>query len=421
MLDIHVIRAEPERIAEALRKKNVDADLKTFLEKDRQHRELSKETDDLKHLRNTVTRQINDKKRQKLDASADIQEMRQVSARIKENDQRIMELQEEIRDFLIRLPNTPHESVPVGQTEKDNVEVRRHGTFRDFSFTPKDHLVLGESLRLFDFHRGSKISGSGFPLYTGKGARLERALLNFMLDVHTLEHGYTEIYPPFMVNSASATGTGQLPKMAEDMYYLNEDDLWLIPTAEVPVTNIHREEMIPLEDLPVKYTAYSGCFRREAGSYGKDTRGFQRLHQFNKVELVQFCHPDESYETLEKLVGHAEVILQRLELPYRVVELCSADLSFAAAKCYDIELWSPAEEKWLEVSSCSNFEDFQARRSQIRFKDTDGKNRFVHTLNGSGVATPRLLIAILENYQNEDGSMRIPDVLKKYTGFDIIA
>jgi seryl-tRNA synthetase len=209
--------------------------------------------------------------------------------------------------------------------------------------------------------------------------------------------------------------------MAEDMYYLDEDDLWLIPTAEVPVTNIHREEMIPLEDLPLKYTAYSGCFRREAGSYGKDTRGFQRLHQFNKVELVQFCHPDESYDTLEKLVGHAEVILQRLELPYRVVELCSADLSFAAAKCYDIELWSPAEEKWLEVSSCSNFEDFQARRSQIRFKDTDGKNRFVHTLNGSGVATPRLLIAILENYQNEDGSVRIPDVLKKYTGFDTIA
>jgi seryl-tRNA synthetase len=421
MLDIHVIRAEPERIAEALRKKNVDADLEILLEKDRRHRELSKETDDLKHLRNTVTRQINDKKRQKLDATDDIQEMRRVSARIKENDQRIMELQEEIRDHLIRLPNAPHESVPVGQTEKDNVEVRRYGTFRDFSFTPKDHLALGESLGLFDFRRGAKISGSGFPLYIGQGARLERALLNFMLDVHTLEHGYTEIYPPFLVNSASATGTGQLPKMAEDMYYLDEDDLWLIPTAEVPVTNIHREEMIPLEDLPLKYTAYSGCFRREAGSYGKDTRGFQRLHQFNKVELVQFCHPDESYDTLEKLVGHAEVILQRLELPYRVVELCSADLSFAAAKCYDIELWSPAEEKWLEVSSCSNFEDFQARRSQIRFKDTDGKNRFVHTLNGSGVATPRLLIAILENYQNEDGSIRIPDVLKKYTGFDTIA
>lgn len=420
MLDIHVIREEPKRISEGLRKKNVDADLEILLEKDRRHRELSKETDDLKHLRNTVTRQINDKKRQKLDASGEIQEMRKVSARIKENDQQILELQQEIKEYLTELPNIPHESVPVGKTEKDNVEVRRWGTFHDFSYKPKNHLDLGESLGLFDFNRAAKISGSGFPLYTGKGARLERALLNFMLDVHTLEHGYTEIYPPFMVNSASAMGTGQLPKMADDMYYLEDDDLWLIPTAEVPVTNIHREEILPFDRLPVKYTAYSGCFRREAGSYGKDTRGFQRLHQFNKVELVQFCHPDESYETLEKLVGHAEVILQRLELPYRVVELCSADLSFAAAKCYDIELWSPAEEKWLEVSSCSNFEDFQARRSQIRFKDKDGKNRFIHTLNGSGVATPRLLIALLENYQNEDRTIRIPEVLKAYTGFDVI-
>lgn len=421
MLDIHLIREDPGKVAEALRKKNVKPDLDTLLQKDKKLRELSKETDDLKHLRNTVTRQIQDKKKQKLDASEIILEMRKVSARIKENDQQILELQQEIKDYLTGLPNIPHKTVPVGNNETDNVEVRRWGTFRDFSFKPKAHLELGESLGLFDFNRAAKISGSGFPLYMGKGARLERALLNFMLDVHTLEHGYMEIYPPFMVNSASAMGTGQLPKMADDMYYLEDDDLWLIPTAEVPVTNIHREEIVPLENLPIKYTAYSGCFRREAGSYGKDTRGFQRLHQFNKVELVQFCHPDESYETLEKLVGHAEVILQKLELPYRVVELCSADLSFAAAKCYDIELWSPAEEKWLEVSSCSNFEDFQARRSNIRFKDKDGKNRFVHTLNGSGVATPRLLIAILENYQNEDGSIRIPDVLQKYTTIDTIA
>jgi seryl-tRNA synthetase len=420
MLDIHVIREEPEKIAEALRKKNIEPDLEALLEKDKMLRELSKETDDLKHLRNTVTRQIQDKKKQKLDASEDIQEMRKVSARIKENDQQILVLQQAIKKHLTGLPNTPHESVPVGKNEQDNVETRRWGTFRDFTFKPKDHLDLGESLGLFDFHRASKISGSGFPLYTGKGARLERSLLNFMLDIHTLEHGYTEIYPPFMVNSDSATGTGQLPKMADDMYFLEDDDLWLIPTAEVPVTNIHREEILPLERLPIKYTAYSGCFRREAGSYGKDTRGFQRLHQFNKVELVQFCHPDESYQTLEKLVGHAEVILQKLQLPYRVVELCTADLSFAAAKCYDIELWSPAEEKWLEVSSCSSFGDFQARRSQIRFKDENGKNRFVHTLNGSGVATPRLLIAILEHYQNEDGTIRVPEVLRTYTGFDVI-
>ncbi|MDD5582457.1 MAG: serine--tRNA ligase [Candidatus Marinimicrobia bacterium] len=421
MLDIHVIRENPERILEGLRKKKVDVDLDMLLKKDLIYRELSKENDNLKHLRNMVTQEINQKKRQNLDASHDIEKMRIVNSQIKEHDQKIMELQEEIREFLIRIPNIPHESVPVGSSDRDNVEIRRWGTFRDFSFQPKNHLELGESLGLFDFHRAAKISGSGFPLYTGKGARLERAIVNFMLDVHTLEHGYTEIYPPFLVNSASAIGTGQLPKMADDMYYLKDDDLWLIPTAEVPVTNIHQGEIIPFENLPLKYTAFSGCFRREAGSYGKDTRGFQRLHQFNKVELVQFCYPEMSYTILEEIVGHAEKILQKLELPYRVVELCTADLSFAAAKCYDIELWSPADEKWLEVSSCSNFEDFQARRSNIRFKDDKGKNRYVHTLNGSGVATPRLLIALLENYQNEDGSICIPHVLKKYTGFDTIS
>ncbi|HDT12526.1 MAG TPA: serine--tRNA ligase [Candidatus Marinimicrobia bacterium] len=420
MLDIHMIREEPERIAGALRTKNVIVNMDKILTLDQQYRELSKDTDDLKHLRNTVTQDINDKKKKGFDAQDEILKMRDVSSRIKENDQRLLDLQQELRDLLITLPNIPHETSPVGKNEKDNVEIRHWGSLREFTFKPKNHLELGEALKLFDFQRAAKISGSGFPLYTGKGAKLERALINFMLDLHTQEHGYTEILPPFLVNSNSSTGTGQLPKMADDMYYLDQDDLWLIPTAEVPVTNIHRDEILNRDDLPVKYTAYSGCFRREAGSYGKDTRGFQRLHQFNKVEMVQFCHPDESYSVLEILVGHAETVLKKLELPYRVVELCTADLSFAAAKCYDLELWAPGEEKWLEVSSCSNFGDFQARRSNIRFKDEQGKNHFVHTLNGSGVATPRLLIAILENYQNDDGSVTIPEILIPYTGFDII-
>ncbi len=420
MLDIHVIREEPERIEKALRTKNISVDVNKILALDQQFRELSKETDDLKHLRNTVTQAINDKKKKGIDAREDILKMRDVGSRIKENDQQLLLIQQTLKEQLISLPNTPHESVPVGKNEKDNVEVRRWGSPQKFTFNPKNHLELGESLNLFDFHRAAKISGSGFPLYTGKGAKLERSLINFMLDLHTQEHGYTEILPPFLVNSNSSTGTGQLPKMADDMYYLDQDDLWLIPTAEVPVTNIHRDEILNRENLPIKYTAYSGCFRREAGSYGKDTRGFQRLHQFNKVEMVQFCHPDESYTILDSLVNNAEMVLQKLILPYRVVELCTADLSFAAAKCYDLELWAPGEEKWLEVSSCSNFGDFQARRSNIRFKDEQGKNRFVHTLNGSGVATPRLLIAILENYQNEDGSVTIPEILRPYTGFDIL-
>jgi len=420
MLDIHLIREEPERIAGALRTKKVNVDMDKILTLDQQYRELGKNTDDLKHLRNTVTQDINDKKKKGSDAQEDILKMRDVSSRIKENDQQLLELQRDLKELLITLPNIPHETVPVGENEKDNVEVRRRGSPREFTFNPKNHLELGEALKLFDFQRAAKISGSGFPLYTGKGAKLERALINFMLDLHTQEHGYTEILPPFLVNSNSSTGTGQLPKMADDMYYLDQDDLWLIPTAEVPVTNIHRDEILNREDLPIKYTAYSGCFRREAGSYGKDTRGFQRLHQFNKVEMVQFCHPDESYAVLESLVHNAETVLKMLDLPYRVVELCTADLSFAAAKCYDLELWAPGEEKWLEVSSCSNFGDFQARRCNIRFKDEQGKNRFVHTLNGSGVATPRLLIAILENYQNEDGSVSIPEVLRPFTGFHVL-
>jgi seryl-tRNA synthetase len=316
---------------------------------------------------------------------------------------------------LLSLPNLPHESVPIGTDEKDNPLVREWGEERQTDFKLKNHLELGEALGLFDFERGAKISGSGFPLYTGKGAKLERALINFMLDIHTEQHGYTEIFPPFVVRPESAITTGQLPKFAEDMYPSEKDDLWLIPTAEVPVTNIHRDEIMTADQLPINYTAYSACFRREAGSYGKDTRGFLRLHQFNKVELVKFVTPENSYSELETLVTHAETVLQSLGLRYRVIELCSGDLSFSAAKCYDIELWAPGEQKWLEVSSCSNFEDFQARRGNIRYRKTsDKKVDFVHTLNGSGVATPRLLVALLETYQNEDGSISIPQSLQSY-------
>jgi seryl-tRNA synthetase len=298
--------------------------------------------------------------------------------------------------------------------------VREWGESTETDFNPKNHLDLGEALGLFDFERGAKISGSGFPLYTGRGAKLERALINFMLDVQTEQHNYTEIFPPFVVRSESAVTTGQLPKFAEDMYPSEKDGLWLIPTAEVPVTNIHKDEILNEDQLPINYAAYSACFRREAGSYGKDTRGFLRLHQFNKVELVKFVEPENSYDELEKLVTHAEAILQALGLKYRVVELCTGDLSFSAAKCYDLELWAPGEKKWLEVSSCSNFEAFQARRGNIRYRNvSDKKVKFVHTLNGSGVATPRLLVALLETYQNKDGSINIPEPLQPYVGVEV--
>ena len=415
MLDIKYIRENPEEVRQRVATKNVDVDIVAIIDLDIRRRNLSKETDDMKHRRNTVSQQISLKKRNKEDAFAEINDMQSLSASIKQNDITLAGIRDELNTRLLAIPNCPNLDVPVGSNETDNIEISSWGQIPSFDFKVKDHLDIAESLGMLDLKRGAKLSGSGFPLYTGWGARLERAVINFMLDLHINEHGYTEIFPPFLVHSDIATGTGQLPKLADDMYYLKEDDLWLIPTAEVPVTNMHRNEILSPVDLPIKYVAFSACFRREAGSYGKDTRGLQRLHQFNKVEMVQFVHPDQSYAQWELLIGHAEKVLQKLKLPYRVIEMCTADLSFAAARCRDIELWAPGSQKWVEVSSCSNFEDFQARRANIRFKDEQGMH-YVHTFNGSGVATPRLLIAIIENYQQADGSILVPDVLKPYLG-----
>ncbi len=415
MLDIKEIRENPELIRQRVETKNVKIDIEALLALDDRRKNLSKETDDMKFRRNTVSQAISLKKRNKEDASAEIKDMQVLGAKIKENDVELASIQQDLKIQLLAIPNYPSQDTPVGKSEADNVEVSSWGNIPEYDFEPKDHLDIAENLKLLDLKRGAKISGSGFPLYTGWGARLERALINFMLDLHINEHGYTEVFPPYLVHSDSAIGTGQLPKLADDMYYLKEDDLWLIPTAEVPVTNMHRDEVLSPSDLPIKYVAYSSCFRREAGSYGKDTRGLQRLHQFNKIEMVQFVLPENSYQAWEALIANAETVLQKLELPYRVLELCSADLSFAAARCRDIELWAPGCKKWLEVSSCSNFEDFQARRANIRYKDDSGMH-FVHTLNGSGVATPRLMIAIIENYQQADGTLLIPKVLQPYMG-----
>ncbi len=415
MLPIEIIRNNPGAVEKQLASKGETVDMSEVLKIDTLYRKQLGEANDLRALRNTVSDEIAQAKREGIDSNDAIQSMRKVSQQIKELEEKTQASKLELDRHLLSLPNLPHESVPIGTNEKDNPLVREWGEERQTDFKLKNHLELGEALGLFDFERGAKISGSGFPLYTGKGAKLERALINFMLDIHTEQHGYTEIFPPFVVRPESAITTGQLPKFAEDMYPSEKDDLWLIPTAEVPVTNIHRDEIMTADQLPINYTAYSACFRREAGSYGKDTRGFLRLHQFNKVELVKFVTPENSYSELETLVTHAETVLQSLGLRYRVIELCSGDLSFSAAKCYDIELWAPGEQKWLEVSSCSNFEDFQARRGNIRYRKTsDKKVDFVHTLNGSGVATPRLLVALLETYQNEDGSISIPKSLQSY-------
>ena len=415
MLPIEIIRNNPSAVEKQLASKGETVDMSEVLKIDTLYRKQLGEANDLRALRNTVSDEIAQAKREGIDSNDAIQSMRKVSQQIKELEEKTQTSKLELDRHLLSLPNLPHESVPIGTDEKDNPLVREWGEERQTDFKLKNHLELGEALGLFDFERGAKISGSGFPLYTGKGAKLERALINFMLDIHTEQHGYTEIFPPFVVRPESAITTGQLPKFAEDMYPSEKDDLWLIPTAEVPVTNIHRDEIMTADQLPINYTAYSACFRREAGSYGKDTRGFLRLHQFNKVELVKFVTPENSYSELETLVTHAETVLQSLGLRYRVIELCSGDLSFSAAKCYDIELWAPGEQKWLEVSSCSNFEDFQARRGNIRYRKTsDKKVDFVHTLNGSGVATPRLLVALLETYQNEDGSISIPQSLQSY-------
>ncbi len=414
MLDIHRIREDADGIRKRVATKGVDGSLVDTVEScDAERRALLTEVEQLKGERNRVSKQIGGLKREGKDTSGIQAQMRELGEKISALDSRVRDVETALNDALLAIPNTPHESAPVGEDESANRPVREHGTRPDFDFEPKTHMELGESLGILDMPRAARMTGAGFALFTGAGSRLQRALINFMLDMHVAEHGYREIWPPAVCNTAAMTGTGQLPKMAEDMYGVTDTDVWLIPTAEVPVTNYYREEIIQ-GDLPIYLTAYTPCFRKEAGAAGKDTRGLIRLHQFDKVEMVKFVEPETSYDELESLVANAEDVLQRLGLPYRIIELCTGDLCFAAAKCYDIELWAPGQKAWLEVSSCSNFEDFQARRAGIRYRDAEGKARFVHTLNGSGVALPRLVVAILENGQQADGSVAVPEALVPY-------
>lgn len=421
MLDINIIRNEIENVKQAVINKNENANLDSLLELDSKRKSLLIECDDLRNKRNITSKKISELKSKKQDAADVILEMKGVSDKIKLLETDIKALTDELESILLRIPNIPAPDVPVGKDETSNVTLKEWGDRKEFTFTPLPHWDIGKALDILDFERGAKITGAGFTLYKGAGARLERALFNFMLDLHTQEHGYTEIFPPYLVNRSSMTGTGQLPKLEEDMYRIPEDDLFLIPTAEVPVTNIHSNEIMSVAGLPTYYAACTACFRREAGSHGKDTRGMLRVHQFNKVELVKFVRPETSYEELESLLSVSEKVLQLLGLEYRVLKLCTGDLSFAAAKCYDIEVWSAGVGKFLEVSSCSNFEDFQARRSNIRFRNDEGSVQHVHTLNGSGVALPRTMIAIIENYQREDGTVEIPEVLRPYmNGLEII-
>lgn len=424
MLDIKLIRENPELVKIGLSNKNEKNRVDEILELDKKRRELILATDDLKSLRNQTSMQIAQLKKTGGDASAIIEEMKKVSDQISENDKNLKEIENELDNILIYIPNLPHASVPIGKTSEQNVEVRKwlpDGFTFENQFENKDHVHIGKKLNILDFERGAKISGSGFPLYIGKGATLERALINFMLDYHLNYHNYKEIFPPFLVNRDSMKGTGQLPKMEDDMYHISKDDLFPIPTAEVPITNIFRNEIINETDLPIKFVGYSACFRREAGSYGKESKGFLRVHQFNKVEMVKFVKPENSYNELELLVNDAEDILKALNIPYRILLLCSGDLSFSAAKCYDIETWSPAENRWLEASSCSNFENFQARRANIRYRKEENKKvEFLHTLNGSGLATSRLMVSLIENNQTPEGKVIVPKVLQKYTNFELI-
>lgn len=421
MFSLTMIRDTPDRVREGIIAKGETVDIDAILQLDEKHRALQTEINSMRAERNQTSESIGKIKRAGGDAQEAIQAMGKLGGAIKQKEKEWQAIKSELDVALLQIPNMPHESVPRGKDEQDNVTVRTWGDLPAFDFEPKTHLALGTLHQLFDFERASRVSGSGFPLYTGVGAKLERALINYMLDFHVKEYGFRELFPPFVVRQPAMQTTGQLPKFAEDMYHTDVDDLYLIPTAEVPITNIHREEILDEADLPIQYAAYSACFRREAGSYGKETRGFLRLHQFNKVELVKFTRPEESYQEHETLTRQAEAILQNLGLHYRVLELCTGDLSFAAAKCYDLEVWAPGEKQWLEVSSCSNFEEFQARRGNIRYRrESDQKVEFVHTLNGSGVATPRLLVALLETYQQADGRILIPDVLQPYLHLEVI-
>ena len=416
MLDVKYLRENLE-IAEArLKTRGGTIDLSGFRELDDKRRSLLQTSEELKALRNKVSDEIS-RMKDKSQAQDRIAEMREVSQRIKTLDEELKAVEDALADLLLTIPNLPSAAVPIGASEADNVVVRTWGEPPLFPFAPKPHWEIGEELDILDFERGAKLTGARFTLYKGAGARLERALINFMLDLHTGRHNYVEMLPPFMVNRESMTGTGQLPKFEDDLFRLDGLDYFLIPTAEVPVTNIHRGEILRGADLPICYTAYTPCFRKEAGSYGKDTRGLVRQHQFNKVELVKFVKPADSYRELENLTADAEQVLQILGLPYRVIELCTADLGFSAAKTYDLEVWVPAQNTYREISSCSNFEDFQGRRAAIRYREDDkSKPEFVHTLNGSGLAVGRTLVAILENFQQADGSVLIPDVLQPYMG-----
>ena len=422
MLSLKYIRENTGYVQDSLTQKQSQVSISDLLELDIQRRNCLKEVEVLRAEKNQVSSSIAELKKGGGNSKEDIAAMRTVSNRIKEVETELRKVEESIANDIYYVPNIVHSSVPLGKDETSNVVIKKWGEVPDFSFEPKDHLKLGEDLKLFDFKRSVKMAGAGFPLYTGLGAKLERALINFMLDYHVNKHNYTELFPPFLAHAEAMQNTGQLPKFKDDMYEIPEDALYCIPTAEVPVTNLHQGEIIPESELPKKYAAYSACFRREAGSYGKDTRGLIRVHQFNKVELVKFVHPDDSYKELETLLENAEAILQALGLHYRVLELCSGDLSFSAAKCYDLEVWSPAENKYLEVSSCSNFENFQARRSNIRYRNNStGKSELIHTLNGSGVATPRLMVALLETYQQEDGTIKLPAALHPFMNMDIIS
>lgn len=418
MLDLGFIRDNREKVKEALKIRAPKLDFEAFLRLDEERRKFQQELDSLRAEKNKANDAVTQALKEKKDPKDKIYAMKSISQKIAEFELKMGDRDSKVRDILLIIPNIPHSSVKSGFDSAANTEVRKWGEPKSFSFKVKEHTEVGQELGLFDLARAAKISGSGFLLFgPGSGACLQRALINFMLDYHTRHHGYLEYWPPALVNRATMTGTGQLPKFEEDMYRLKDDDLFLVPTAEVPITNLHRDEVLREEDLPIKYTAYTPCFRKEAGAYGKDTKGLVRVHQFDKVELVKFSLPEKSYEEHEKLLNDAEKILQLLEIPYRVLELCSGDMGFAAAKCYDIEAWAPGLNRWLEVSSVSNFEDFQARRANIRFKRKgSNKSEFVHTLNGSGLALPRVMIAILENFQNADGSVVIPEVLRPYLG-----
>jgi len=421
MLDIKRIRQNPEEVKAGLAKRSGQFPIEELIAVDEQRRSLLAEVEVKKAEKNKVSKQIPELKRKGEDVAPIFESMRVLAEEIKALDEQVGACDERIEQLILSIPNIPSPKVPVGKDDSENLELRKFGTPRSFDFEAKPHWDLGTALNLLDFDRGVKLSGARFTVFTGEGARLERAIYNFMLDLHTIEQDYVEIAPPFIVNRASMTGTGQLPKFEEDMYRCTEDDLFLVPTAEVPVTNLHRDDILEEKALPISYTAYTPCFRREAGSAGRDTRGLIRQHQFDKVELVKFTRPEDSYEHLERLTADAEAVLQKLNIPYRVVRLCSGDLGFSSAMTYDIEVWMPSYGRYVEISSCSDFEDFQARRANIRYRDSEGKLQFVHTLNGSGLAVGRTFAAILENCQNADGSVTIPEALVPYFGKATIA